>query len=744
MRQALIFLLLCGCDCGTNASDACILDSDCEVGSLCIDEVCVASSDVGPTPDAAGGMDAGEVDDAAVADCEGIVCQDDSRCVGGACVPWGPGEADPTCRRVSEPGPVTPQLQCEWTGAPTGTSPNFRNILHTPVVADFGVASGVGIMSRPSIVVIPADAITSCLAPGVVQLLDGATCAPISSLVEDVTLRLQATVTPALGDIDGDGFAEIIAAGIEGGLLAFDVARPSGELSLLWRSTAPGGGVDTWKQDFCSWTGVSLVDLNDDDQPEIFYEGAVWNSDGERIAEVPGWASSTGTGSFGTFGDFDSDGNVELVGAGGLWEWTGDAFALEVTFVRGGYNAVADFADFGVAMGDAPGQPEIVSVLSGVVQLFTLNGTLVFERNTGEGGGGPPTVADYDGDGIPEIGAAFGGANVVVDPADDVTLWSLESQDRSSARTGSSVFDFNGDGRAEVVYADECYMRVYDGPTGEVLFSQPRFSSTWNENPIVVDVDGDSAAEVVVGATGACRTDDYCPAHDPIFRGLRCETEGDCPGGACIAGLCRCATHEECGDDYDCQPPLAGDEGENVCRSFHRDCETGIRVFRDARDRWAPSRGIWNQHTYQVTNVEEDGTVSRRSAARDNWSEPGLNNFRQNVQGSLGDVPGPDLSVGALVAVCVDEDTRIEASVCNRGASFLDAGVEVIFRQTGGEELCRLRTLDPVAPGECSPVSCVAPVRAEGEFEAVVDPDGTITECIEDNNGASGSANCII
>lgn len=459
----------------------------------------------------------------------------------------------------------------------------------------------------------------------------------------------------------------------------------------------------------------------------------------------PRLAADVSTGSFGTFGDFDADGNVELVGAGGLWEWTGGEFVLELAFpFTDFYSAVADFGDYGVEMGDAPGQPEVVSVRAGIIRVQTLDGTVVFTATTGESTGGPPTIADYDGDGAPEIGAAFGGANLVVDPADDATLWSVESQDRSSARTGSSVFDFNGDGRAEVVYADECYMRVYDGPTGDVLFSQPRFSSTWNENPVVADVDGDSAAEVVVGATGPCRTDDYCPSHDPIFPGLRCEAETDCPGGACVEGLCRCTTNEECGDDYDCQPPLAGTEGDNVCRSFHRECETGIRVYRDARDRWAPSRGIWNQHAYHVTNIEEDGSVPRQSAVRANWSEEGLNNFRQNVQGSLADVPGPDLSVGGLVAVCVDEDTRIEANVCNRGASFLDAGVEVIFRQTGGEELCRLRTADPVAPGECSPVSCLAPVQAEGEFEAVVDPDGTITECIEDNNGASGTANCII
>jgi hypothetical protein len=31
---------------------------------------------------------------------------------------------------------------------------------------------------------------------------------------------------------------------------------------------------------------------------------------------------------------------------------------------------------------------------------------------------------------------------------------------------GSSVFDFNGDGKAEVVYSDEYHLWMYDGSTG--------------------------------------------------------------------------------------------------------------------------------------------------------------------------------------------------------------------------------------------------------------------------------------
>ncbi len=227
----------------------------------------------------------------------------------------------------------------------------------------------------------------------------------------------------------------------------------------------------------------------------------------------------------------------------------------------------------------------------------------------------------------------------------------------------------------------------------------------------------------------------------------------DCPSGACDAGFCRCTTDAECGATYGCSDPLAGTPGTGrVCRAYHRDCVPGVRVYRDARDRWASSRTIWNQHAYHVTNVDEDGTIPRSSAVLPNWSDPELNNFRQNVQGVLGDVPGPDLTVGALLATCGPIDpgtgegtTVLSALVCNRGAVLNDAGVEIIFRQDGGTtELCRLRTTEPVPPGVCTPVMCTAPVPADGVFEAVVDPDEIISECIEGDNRALGMANCLI
>ena len=53
-----------------------------------------------------------------------------------------------------------------------------------------------------------------------------------------------------------------------------------------------------------------------------------------------------------------------------------------------------------------------------------------------------------------------------------------------------------------------------------------------------------------------------------------------------------------------------------------------VQVYEDAQKRWIPTRRIWNQHAYHVTNVREDGTIPRVPAKH--WQL--LNTFRTNAQ----------------------------------------------------------------------------------------------------------------
>ena len=66
--------------------------------------------------------------------------------------------------------------------------------------------------------------------------------------------------------------------------------------------------------------------------------------------------------------------------------------------------------------------------------------------------------------------------------------------------TGSSVFDFEGDGSSEVIYNDECYSRVYRGKDGSELYKIANSSATIHEMPVLVDDDGDNHTELLVVA----------------------------------------------------------------------------------------------------------------------------------------------------------------------------------------------------------------------------------------------------
>ena len=53
-----------------------------------------------------------------------------------------------------------------------------------------------------------------------------------------------------------------------------------------------------------------------------------------------------------------------------------------------------------------------------------------------------------------------------------------------------------------------------------------------------------------------------------------------------------------------------------------------VQVIRDVDDRWIQARRIWNQHTYHVTNVREDGTIPQYEPPHHTL----LNTFRTNAQ----------------------------------------------------------------------------------------------------------------
>jgi len=570
---------------------------------------------------------------------------------------------------------------------------------------------------------------------------------------------------------------------------------PRGRWEVLWRSTREGMAFNPTGG---GWAGPTLVDLDNDGLPEVLRHGMVF--DGRTGAYLGGESETPAirgysAGGFSVVVDIDEDDEMELVTGAGVsrWDVPTRAWVRESWYSRTectgagcgiGHVAVANFGAYTSARVSDPAMPEVAVVSAGHVRVDTMDGRTVFGPIAlpGGGSGGPPTVADFDGDGLPEIAAAGATAYTVFDPdcapvstlarlggrcdatARTGVLWSRPSQDMSSNVTGSTSFDFEGDGRVEAVYADECFARVYDGRTGTVLFSQHHSSCTWYENPVVADVDGDLRAELVVGSNfncGSTTTGIACPGVGPRntdtqFAGIRCATGTDCPSGVCVEGFCRCLADRECcpgrtedagaGTEctYVCAAPPEGTPGSgNTCRASRPVGVRGIRVYSDIADRWVGSRMIWNQHTYHVTNVNDDGRVPASGATRRNWRERSLNNFRTNVQGSAETMRSGDATGAGEGFMCLASGAaRLTFRACNRGTAPLPDALPVGLYDRdpaamGATPVCRAVTPRALDPGQCVTLTCdwARPPEDTAVTLTVVADDGrTRLECREGNN----------
>ncbi|MGH7295926.1 MAG: hypothetical protein ACRELB_13375, partial [Polyangiaceae bacterium] len=546
-------------------------------------------------------------------------CQDDTYCSAGQCVPYGspPANAtnDPGCKQSVPPGAFAPTVRCEFSSAPAGDPfPQHLDVQATPVVVSFDKVLE-GTSAIPSIVA-PFTATVPggyTEVQGIVRILKGTDCSLQANLGgidldgDGVIDWVNSPSAVAAGDLNGDGVAEIVVYMGDRTTVAFTRTAPN-TWKPLWPKVkatladgvtlfvsmadgvydlAPGSGTS-----LDVWSSPSIHDLDDDGVPEIIREGYVIDgATGKVRAQPPASYASYSVGIPPVLADMNGDGKVELTNGAHVWQFDGAAntwtpmASYEGTTTAPGWVGVADFDPY-----DGKKAPELAVATTGTLSIYALDHSVFMNMSipVPGGGGGPPTIADYDHDGLPEVGLAGQDYYTVFDPdcqatprpggkcgdrthcdfaaggaCTDYILWSRKTQDHSSKITGSSVFDFAGAGTPQVVYADECFARVMSGFDGTVLFSQYHSSCTWIENPIVADVTGDFHSEIVVPSNLACGTGNAgipcgqldANGVDSTFVGAQCQVNGDCVSGTCDQGYCRCTTTAQCcplNDDAKC------------------------------------------------------------------------------------------------------------------------------------------------------------------------------------------------
>lgn len=286
----------------------------------------------------------------------------------------------------------------------------------------------------------------------------------------------------ATGDIDEDGLYEIIVLTLDG----TELIALEHDGTTKWR--AP-----TETKDVNIEGGAAIANIDGIGPPEIIYARSVYNADGTLRWQGQGDKAEQKFGPLSLAADINLDGKQEVIAGRTVYRHDGTVL-WEHASSGDGFNAVGNF--------DADDEAEIVLVQPGpdTVTLIDSDGSTIWGPVALPGsGGGPPTIADVDVDGEPEIGIATSARFLVLE-TDGSLKWEQKIRD-GSARTGSTMFDFNDDGRPELLQNDEVNLRIFDGPTGEILVEMRNRNTTTIDYPVVADVDGDKAAEIVTGSS---------------------------------------------------------------------------------------------------------------------------------------------------------------------------------------------------------------------------------------------------
>ena len=339
-------------------------------------------------------------------------------------------------------------------------------------------------------------------------------------LILDDSLKLIRTISPptpmpnygtmslAIADVDNDGLGEIVVATTDLQLLCYS------HLGVLkWTTTAPYA-INTNVNDCIS---LIVADINGDGYCEILASNNIYAGEsGFLLATLPaggrGYAEGGPSSFMPVFADIDNDGALEVVAGNTVYKVTitnrsGTAGNSAVIFSQinlpDGFTSVADI--------NLDGRPDII-VTGGHATTAATAIMYVWDGLTGMQIGDTIMVSsaakrisrafagDITGNGRPDIAFTY---TLMVEAYEynegnnkfDL-LWQKSTTDASGATT-MSMFDFNQDGEVELVYRDQDSLRIIN-KLGNNIITFPCSSATHTEYPVIVDIDKDGSADILV------------------------------------------------------------------------------------------------------------------------------------------------------------------------------------------------------------------------------------------------------
>lgn len=412
--------------------------------------------------------DFADTDADGTADCRDDACELDTRTAGKV----DRGEA---CVATTVADAWSSRVLWQWSSLSTDS--DLNSVAVTPLVAQVTDDDGDGDLDADDDVDVVFVAIGSAAArrsDAWIVALDGATGAE-----HFVLLGVSQATELAIGDLDADGVPELLAYDDRNALHAWHT-----DGTELWATaslTAYIGGMPA----------VAVVDLDGDGAPEVLaQEYVLTGATGEvrtTLGVSPVYAQHAA-------GDVYLDGGAEIVYDGALY--TADGMEL---WSSSGSSGSGDLVYAMILDADGDVEGEVVLVGTGWMEVHEPDGTLIASGSWAPRVPGVPCAADLDADGTPEVVVPGMDALRMLE-LDGTVVWEAPISDTSSA-AGCVAADLDRDGAAEVIFADEVDLSVYDGRTGARLLTWTEHASgTMIETPTVADIDADGAMEIILGS----------------------------------------------------------------------------------------------------------------------------------------------------------------------------------------------------------------------------------------------------
>lgn len=455
----------------------------------------------------------------------------------------------------------------------------------------------------------------------------------------------------AIGDVDGDGKGEIIvAAGVYDG---HKLRCYTQDGTLKWVSNDGVGNEVSYfakamnkppygntNHDNGSGANPVVADMDGDGLVEILVGDRIFDGQtGRLLATLPdgktasgylygrGYRKQTPTRGGSTYqpviADVDGDGIMEVIAGNATYKISinrdnpalSTATVLALVDQPDGLTSVADI--------DADNLIDVIVVRCNEQRdgtAISYNGTMMYAwkghiptmlgvpqkplsaTGTVGGSGSRAFIGDIDNDGIPEVCFTYAGmmAAYRYKNGSFQSLWTGKTTSDTSGATTMTMFDFNLDGEAELVYRDETDIRILDKNGNNVIDKDGNpaifsiYSATHTEYPVVVDLDGDGHAEILVSGANKFQTGEL----DPGGSGIVMNSQG-----------------------------------------LKNQYDTRLQVFGSvSKDTWAPARNVWHQHGYNPLWINKDLSVPARPMAstekvihRDGTTHRPFNNFLQQA-----------------------------------------------------------------------------------------------------------------